>query len=139
MNTVREVRAVIGHDDCSVHEPCSAPSGRDCPLEPARQRRREAKQGEWSQLVVKREPGGLRHYLDGQPVHCGAGLELQSWEDKSDDYGEYTKVLQVGVSVRYEASFFTKVEWSLHHYTGGHEFIAQGEAWHRFRWPKERR
>jgi len=27
-------------------------------------------------LELRREPSGLRHYLDGEPVHCGTGLEL---------------------------------------------------------------
>ncbi|MBK8002316.1 MAG: hypothetical protein IPK15_27405 [Verrucomicrobia bacterium] len=27
-------------------------------------------------LILREEPGGYRHYLDGRPVHCGAQLEL---------------------------------------------------------------
>lgn len=27
-------------------------------------------------LELRPEPGGLRHYLDGEPVHCGDILEL---------------------------------------------------------------
>ena len=28
-------------------------------------------------LVLTRETGGLRHYLEGEPVHAGVTLELQ--------------------------------------------------------------
>lgn len=28
-------------------------------------------------LVLRREVGGLRHYLDGKPVHAGTGLLLE--------------------------------------------------------------
>ena len=30
------------------------------------------------QLELRREPGGFRHYLDGQPIHAGDLLEMQT-------------------------------------------------------------
>jgi hypothetical protein len=128
------------HGKCSVHEPCEARDASSCPHEFTRRRRAQLKQGRWSALELRREVSGLRHYLDGKPVHCGASLELQHTEDKSDDYGEFTVPLQLGSSVRYEASWVgSELPFSLHRNVGGTEFTAAGELWMRFRWPEVRR
>lgn len=82
----------------------------------------------------------MRQYLDGEPVHCGDALELQHTESRSDEYGEFSVPLQKGTVVRYEATFRSGlVSFSLHTSIGGHEFVAIGEQWLRFRWPKEKR
>jgi hypothetical protein len=96
--------------------------------------------GRWGELLVRTERGGLRHYLEGQPVHAGAGLVLQSVSFKQDDYGQYGCPLQIGTPVRYEASFggSSKVLWSLFTSLGGHEFSSVGEPWMRFRWPERK-
>lgn len=100
--------------------------------------REEAKRGQWGELVLKREPGGLRHYLDGKPVHCGMGLILQATADKEDDFGGYTVPLEMGNSVGYEASHRDgKLDVTLHLYLSGHEFVTGLQPWMRFRWPKE--
>lgn len=31
----------------------------------------------WGKLELRKEPGGLRHYLHGKPVHAGASLLLR--------------------------------------------------------------
>lgn len=104
----------------------------------------------WSALELRRERGDWRHYLDGEPIHCGAGLELQAIEWKGDDYGEFTVRLAEGVRVRYE------VEWlrapptdgppappwkpALYISAGGHSgFKGPLEQWMRFRWPAQGR
>lgn len=127
------------HFACSVHEPCDAGAPSSCPHEPTRLRRAELKRGAWSPLVLRHELGGLRHYLDGKPVHCGAGLELQHTDTKSDDYGDFTVPIQAGTVVRYEASLCGRAEdavVTLYADIGGHDFTAPGEPWMRFRWPR---
>src|SRR6266704_1561898 len=104
METRREVQVAASHDGCSVHDPCEKGKPESCPKEPARRKREADKRGWWDTLVVKKEPGGLRHYLDGKPVHCGTTLRLQHHGEKSDDYGEYSVPLQESSAVRYEAS-----------------------------------
>lgn len=141
------------HDDCSFHDEVCEVDPATCRHEAARQRRKREKQGGWSRLELRRDDGGLRHYLDGEAVHCGRGIELQAVEEKHDDYGEYSVPLQRGVVVRYEASL-NRVE-QLHRiaskqldadelarrgvtlYTdvAGHEAVITFEAWLRFRWP----
>jgi hypothetical protein len=55
----------------------------------------------WSALVARSEGGAsTRDYLDGEPIHCGDSLELQSFERRGDDYGEYTVKLPTGSRVR---------------------------------------
>lgn len=132
-----EAREEVGrHSTCSVHDPCDWGDSKNCPLELIRQKRTELKRGEWSRLVIRREPGGLRHYLDEQPVRCGVGLELQSTTEKSDDYGEFTVPLQAGSIVRYEAQQVGGLTATLHLVVGGHEFVCRLEPWMRFRWLK---
>ncbi len=101
----------------------------------------------WSALELRRERGDWRHYLDGEPIHCGAGLELQAIEWKGDDYGEFTIKRAEGVRVRYEVEWVRERSkdappWVavLHIAAGGHSgFKGPLEAWMRFRWPTERR
>jgi len=126
------------HDECTVHEPClDRSSSTDCPAEPGRKLRREAMACAWSQLEVRREDGGLRHYLNGQPVHCGDALELQDREDRYDDDGRgYAAVLPRGHHVRYEARQNGKeLCASLHVEVGGHMYEATHWTYMRFRWP----
>jgi len=128
------------HLDCSIYEPCEAGDPAGCPREPIRARRARERQGFWSRLELRRDGGGWRHYLDGEPVHCGAGLELQTVELRSDDYGEYSVPTQQGVPVRYEGQLGNRpreqVRATLHKNVGGHEFAAGVDDWMRFRWPR---
>lgn len=125
------------HDLCSIHEPCAEHKPESCRYEPIRKKRAVEKQGGWGGLVARKEIGGMRHYLDGKPVHCGAGLLLQQTEDKSDDYGEYSVPLQRGTLVRYEASQDGKeIDVTLFLYLGGSEFTTSFQPWMRFRWPR---
>lgn len=105
----------------------------------AYKKREVAQKGRWGELVLTNGTGGLRHYLDGQPVHAGAGLVLQSVTFKDDDYGQYSVPLKEGTHVRYEAHFGNQqIGWSLFTSLGGHEFAAVGEGWMRFRWPERK-
>lgn len=104
--------------------------------------RRAAGAPSWSPLKRRREHGDFRDYLDGAPIHCGAGLELQSIEYRSDDYGEFTLKLATGVRVRYELAWppgGADRQIVLHGSIGGHEFTTMAEAWMRFRWPETAR
>ena len=123
------------HSHCWLGEPCALNRPDECP--PTLAARKRDKGAPWSALVVERECSGLRHYLEGKPVHCGTGLVLQSHEYRDDDYGEYTRALQQGNRVRYEASIGDQqIRATLHADVGGHEFVAPLKAWMRFRWPK---
>jgi hypothetical protein len=98
----------------------------------------------WSAIEIRRERGDWRHFLDDQAIHCGAGLELQAIEWKSDDYGEFTVKLDEGVRVRYEVEWLRDrpadgPPWKpvLYVSMGGHSgFKGPLENWMRFRWPK---
>ena len=93
----------------------------------------------WHKLEVRREPGGLRHYLDGEPIHCGTCVELQAITHLSDDYGEYTYARQTGVSVRYEASQDGwEIKAVLYSDIGGYECRVMLYDPMRFRWPERR-
>lgn len=131
------------HEDCyDRSEPCAAGRPESCPLEPARALRRQAKLAEWSALEVRREgPDGLRHYLDGRPVRCGALIKLQAVEDRCDaDDLEYTAPLPRGEVVRYEMSQdHRRIDATLHARVAGHRFTAGLELWMRFRWPERDR
>lgn len=96
---------------------------------------------EWSPIVYGEDGGGGRDFLDGEPIHCGAGLELQAREETTvknfDAEIEGYRRLATGVSVRYELKWFmgTRVAM-LHLYVGGHEFEQKlDRRWMRFRWP----
>jgi hypothetical protein len=117
-----------------------------CPLNPKHTAALAARRSgarSWSALELRSERGDWRHYLDGEPIHCGAGLELQSIEGKSDDYGEFTLKLDEGVRVRYEVVWLRDrptdaPPWKpvLYLSAGGHSFHGELEQWMRFRWPK---
>ena len=104
-----------------------------------RKLRRDAMRDGWSKLELRRGgASGLRHYLDGEPVHCGTGLELQAVECRVDpDGNEYLAVLPRGQVVRYEASQDGKtISAVLYAGVVGHTFSAALEpSWMRFRWP----
>jgi hypothetical protein len=113
-------------------------------------REREAQQKErWGELTTIDESigqsdgashrAGLRHYLNGGPVHAGTELVLQHVTFRADDYGQYSVPLKDGTAVRYEANYHSgRVLFSLFTSVGGHEFAAVGEPWMRFRWPERR-
>ena len=127
------------HSDCWMGEPCSVGRPEECPKALAQRKRDQERGAEWPALELRRESGGLRHYLRGEPIHCGTCLEVQATETKSDDYGEYTVWLQKGTLVRYEAQINAGLGATLHVVVGGVEFCARAEEWMRFRWPKEGR
>jgi len=102
----------------------------------ALKRREEGRQGQWSALITRRQSGGLRHYLAGEPISCGSSIELQDLKWFADDFGEFRQYLGQGRVVRYEALQDGKtIRATLHTVVGGHEFVATVEAWMRFRWP----
>ena len=120
------------HQACFFGEPCVEGKPAECPPAIAAARRDRGRP--WSALEVREESGGLRHFLGGEPVHCGDGLRLQAVAYTSDDYGEYTRFLQEGRPVRYEARFLNgELRATLHTMVDGHEFIAAVESWMRFR------
>lgn len=127
---------VSPHQGCWFGEPCVLNRPDECP--PTIAARKRDKGALWSVLELRSEGvAGLRHYLDGRPVHCGDGLMLQSIEFRHDDYGEWTRALQTGTRVRYEASFGDKeIRATLHVDVGGHECVARVEKWMRFQWPR---
>lgn len=126
------------HSDCWFGEPCEIGKPAECPKAIAAAKR--DKGAPWSPLVLHREPGGLRHYLDGKPIHCGSFLELQRVTFKADDYGEYAVPLQAGDVVRYEAAILDReIHATLHADVGGHAFTARiADEDLRFRWPVQR-
>jgi len=92
--------------------------------------------------VLDRDAGGLRHFVDGQPVHCGYLLELQSVERIYDDEGDWTlRYLDEWTPVRYEASLWRREECvvTLYADVGGHTATLRHWEGMRFRWPKEER
>lgn len=108
--------------------------------------RRHSGAPSWGELELRDVGGGWRHFLYGQAIHCGAGLELQAIEYKADDYGEFSLRLSTGVRVRYEVAHLRKrpeedgPPWRAMLYVsaGGHTFSGPLEAWMRFRWPEVR-
>ncbi len=93
----------------------------------------------WGEIVRGHDAGGQRDFLEGRPINCGAGLELQSVEERSDDYGEYLVSLPTGIRVRYELDVPRPGEEHrrivLHALVGGHQFLTAYRAGMRFRWP----
>lgn len=99
---------------------------------------RRAGAPEWSPIVRGNDGGGMRDFLDGQPIHCGTGLELQTIEYRSDDYGEYTVRLETAVHVRYEMAWGGDRKAVLYTVVGGHVFHVDANDWMRFRWTVRR-
>lgn len=127
------------HGECERNEPCAVPGrAAHCRHEPFRQLLREAKRHEWSALEVRKEGGGLRHYLDDRPVHCGTPLELQGRETRYDkDDNGYTYPLPSGTIVRYEASQDGRtINVTLYVDVAGHEGVVSYHDGLRFRWPQ---
>jgi len=118
----------------------------DCSLDPRHGpalRLRRSGAPPWGRIETSKDGGGWRDFLDGDPIHCGSGLELQAREYRSDDYGEFTLALPTGVRVRYEVAWLRErpaegPPWRavLYHSAGGHTFTTPLEPWMRFRWPK---
>jgi hypothetical protein len=107
--------------------------------------RRHSGAPSWAEIDLQTDAGGWRHFLYGEPIHCGSGLDLQAREYKCDDYGEYSLRTSKAVRVRYEVEWLRErpaegPPWRavLYHSTGGHTFKAPLEAWMRFRWPEGR-
>ena len=93
----------------------------------------------WSAIERSDDDGGQRDFLDGRPINCGAGFELQAVEERSDDYGEYLVSLPHGPRVRYELDVPRPGEAGrrivLYTRVAGHEFRTPHRQWMRFRWP----
>ncbi len=100
----------------------------------AAQRRRAAGASPWWPIVRGKDGGGLRDFLEGEPIYCGAGLLLQGVEDKDDDYGGYTLLTEVGVPVGYELDTYKNV--FLQALLGGHSVEIKAQPGMRFRRPK---
>ncbi len=103
---------------------------------------------QWHKIVAGEDAGGRRDFLDGKPIHCGAGLELQAIEHREDDYGGYVVYLQTGVRARYEIDFaraggrgyqYGRDVIVLYTRVAGHSFTTEHHQWMRFRWPPEKR
>lgn len=124
------------HEACDLYDNCGA----NCPRaieRRARDARRAKGQAErWAKLTPPDRDS--YHYLEGQPISCGAALELQRTEVRSDDYGDYTFYLPDGVRVRFEIAHGpggtrTPV---LYANVGGFSFTSEVEPGMRFRWPR---
>lgn len=96
--------------------------------------RRSGGAPKWSTLERRHKHGDFRDYLDGTPIHCGEGLELQAIEYRSDDYGQFALPLATGVHVRYELDWRDQ-KVTLYGSLGGHEFTIEARGQMRFRWP----
>ncbi len=109
----------------------------DCRKDPghrkALQARRLARADQWSPIVRSEDRGGRRDFLDGRPIHCGSGLELQIIETREDDYGQFTVWTAKGVRVRYELEPDKRI--TLYAPVAGISFTHAHEPWMRFRWP----
>jgi hypothetical protein len=138
VDTKSHLRWSSAHDDCERDEPCAAGRPAECPREPARKFRRDAKAGAWGKLEVRREGmAGLRHYLGEWDIHCGAAIELQAIEHRCDpDGNEVAWYVDRGVVVRYEASQDGReISATLYAGVAGCTFVAAVEPWMRFRRP----
>ncbi len=92
-------------------------------------------------LILRRDAGGNRHYLDGEPVTCGTALELQVVRYQyTDATGERRVPVDRWVKVRYEASLAGRapedVRITLYANIGGHTAVIQYSDSLRFRWPE---
>ena len=93
----------------------------------------------WSPIVRGDDRGGLRDHLDGKPIHCGATLELQAFENRDDDLGGYTVKLPTGALVRYELGIPVadgRRAIELYASIAGYTVILPHEKGMRFRWPR---
>lgn len=112
--------------------------GQDCanPEHRAALARRREGAPEWYRIERANDGGGARDFLNGEAIHCGAGLELQVVEHHDDDYGGYTLRQRAGVPVRYEVDgpLQSGGKVVLYAELGGHTFRTQLDPWMRFRW-----
>lgn len=138
------------HRSCSREEGCLILSPSECPAAKAAKRRADVASAAWHRLVLRAEDGsdvrsdeldpiptgGWRHFLIGQPIHCGETLWLQANTFRSDDYGEYTVPSEEHTPVRYELDGRRRV--ILYAEIGGHLFSMPLDGGHRFHWPEHR-
>lgn len=91
-----------------------------------------------SYIVIDRDAGGRRDYLDGKPIHCGTTLELQAVDYAEDDFGSYSVTVDRWTTVRYELTWKPdgKRKIVLFKYVDGHQFVTEWNATMRFRWPR---
>jgi hypothetical protein len=118
-----------------------------CPHDPAHtaalQRRRGAVLLGWGPLQLGQDGGGWRHFLDGEPIHCGSGLELQAVTYQSGRLrgvhrqAGHGRARPVRDRVAAPRGAARRLPWRAVLYVdvGGHTFTAPAEAWMRFRWP----
>jgi hypothetical protein len=120
--------ATCGHYDCELHE--RGPGA----------------------LELARDNGGWRHFLVGEPVRCGTGLELASVRDDADDVGRAladdgthtnagSQARLRWIPVRYESHLATSTSEPpalLFADVGGHDAVIRGHAGMRLRWPHRR-
>jgi len=128
------------HDDCWRHDPCYDGDDENCPPR-VKERRQHAKalEGAWSLLELRKTESGWRHFVDGEPVHCGETLELQHVEYRYEENGdERLHYKPAGTRVRYEAGLTSTEEPRVLLYAGvgGHCFALEAHSGMRFRWPK---
>lgn len=98
--------------------------------------RRRDRGVKWSRIVRGRDAGGIRDFLDGRPIHCGTGLELQAVEVRYDDYGSWLIRLEKGARVRYEVAWQDdEAKVILYAIVADYEFTAPLGEGMRFRWP----
>lgn len=92
------------------------------------------------QLCLVREDGGWRHYLQGQPVHCGEGVELAGvdWvEGIGDAPQRKLSSPRRWTRVRYESPLASEQKPPALLYTmvDGHSAIITADPGMVFRWP----
>lgn len=98
-----------------------------------------------SPLVLGDGGGGWRQYLDGNPIHCGATLELAEKEWRGTGDSETLVFTGRFVSVRYEVAWLTSREGRtvrvpmMYKSVAGYNFSAPIEDHHCFRWPEDKR
>lgn len=114
-----------------------------CP-DPAHQaalERRRAGAEPWSLLERVERFGDFRDHLNGEPIHCGEGLELQAQEIRTDDFGDYSIRLEKGIAVRYEVDWHPAGKRAVLYFdVFGLDFLKPIElSWMRFRFPVRRR
>jgi hypothetical protein len=91
----------------------------------------------WGPLELRKDAGGWRHYLRGEPVSCGSGLWLKAVvtpERSCQVDGE-------PVQVRYESPLFQAGEPPalLYCEVGGHMAVITAHPGLRLRWPHRAR
>lgn len=74
-----------------------------------------------SPLKLSHDGSGRRHFVDGEPVHCGTSLQ---W---SPDYGN------TWINVRYEANFCREGVFPVLYLPDGSQMVPTVDS--RFRWP----